>query len=524
MKSSIKAASAILVFLLGTEISAQTSGGRGAAREVFPRLDPDPKALEYASWMGRGAGYSWTDLAEISLWASSGETAANLMEQIRAAAAELRASPELPAAGRGRAEYVLTFMHKKFLKSYSLNQTRIDTLLAGGRYNCVSSAVLYMILARSAGLDVSGVMTKDHAFAEVHINGESIDVETTNPYGFDPGSRREFHDEFGKLTGFAYVPARNYRDRAAIRPIELVSLIISNRISDLEARSRFAEAVPLAIDRAFLLMGERLSARASAGSGLRVPVSAGGSSVISGGTSAVPLFEEPRRDMMNRLFNYGAFLLKSGKEEECLRWAALAAPRYPEEERWEEFILAAVNNRTQKLVKAGQPRAAREFLNSQKSALNPANYAILDSVLTDTELLDAAAKIRNVDEGEGVIAAIERARGGSQISAGRAAELLTFTVQKTASIISAAPARDWPAAIGYIEKVIARFGPVGELEQTLRNYRANLAADFHNRFAEAWNRKNFAEAEQILNEGLAMFPDNYRLLTDRQTVDKNRTR
>jgi transglutaminase-like putative cysteine protease len=248
MKLSIKGVCAVLFFLLGIEISAQT----------FPRLETDPKALEYARRAERNGGYSWTDLAEISLWASgvvqAGKSSA--LEQIRAAAAELKSSPELPAPGRERAEYILTFMHKKFLKSYSLYQTRVDTLLSGGKYNCVSSAALYMILARSAGLDVSGVMTRDHAFAEVHVNGEDIDVETTNPYGFDPGSRREFHDQFGKLTGFAYVPARNYRDRAAISPIELVSLILSNRIAELESRNRFAEAVPLAIDRVALLEGK----------------------------------------------------------------------------------------------------------------------------------------------------------------------------------------------------------------------------------------------------------------------------
>lgn len=503
VKSSTKFLCVSLLFLLGIGIYAQNAG----RAEVFPRLEPDPKAIEYARRGAQGGGYSWEDLAAISLWAS-GDAGVSNLDRIRTAVADLRSSPDLPAAARERAEYILAFMHKNFLKSYSLNQTRVDTLLSGGRYNCVSSAVLYTILCMSAGLDVSGVMTKDHAFATVRTGGESIDVETTNPYGFDPGSRREFHDQFGTLTGFAYVPARNYRDRETITSIELVSLILSNLISDLETRSRFAEAIPLAVDRAALLSGSVLAANS------------GATVNQNSADAAAPFFEEPRRDLMNRLFNYGAFLLKSGKEEECLRWAAFASPRYPEEARWQEFILAAANNRVQKFIKAGQNAGARTFLDSQKAALNAANYALLDAMLIDTELVNRAAKIRNVSEGDSIIAAIELARSGGRINAERASELLTFAVQKTAAVISAAPERNWLAAINYIENAIIRFGANRELDQALRNYRANRAADFHNRFAAAWNKRNFEEAERILNEGLAELPDNRQLLEDKKILKR----
>ena len=490
----------ILMIFFGAAagLSAQSAGVRAAAGD-FPRLEPDPQALEYA----RIGVYSWTDLAEISLWAS-GITAGSRagLEQIRAAAVELLSSPELPLNGRERAEYILTFMHRKFLNTYSLYQTRVDTLLADGTYNCVSSAVLYMILAKSAGLDVSGVMTRDHAFAQVHINGESVDVETTNPYGFDPGSRREFHDQFGKVTGFTYVPARNYRDRAAISPIELVSLILSNRVAELEIRRRFAEAVPIAIDRAALLQGVRYTEKLAVGV-----------------DSSAPLFEDPRRDMMNRLFNYGAALLRAGREEDCLRWAAVAAPRFPDEKRWRELVLAAANNRVQKLVRSGQNIEARTFLERQHGALHAADYALLDTMLLDAELVDGASKIRSVAEGDRILSVIEQARNSGRLNDDRVGELLTFAARKTASIISAVPGRDWLAAINYIEKAIDRFGSTRELEQILRNYRNNRAADFHNRFASAYNRHNFEEAARILVEGLAEFPDNRQLLADRRLID-----
>ena len=100
------------------------------------------------------------------------------------------------------AERALTFLHKNLFTTYSVQQTRVDTALETGVYNCVSSAVLYLILARSVGLSVGGVRTADHAFCSVLVNGQQIDVETTNPFGFNPGAKKDFTDSFGKVTGF----------------------------------------------------------------------------------------------------------------------------------------------------------------------------------------------------------------------------------------------------------------------------------------------------------------------------------
>ena len=45
------------------------------------------------------------------------------------------------------AEKVLEYLHKHILRAYSEKQTKIDVLSNTGIYNCVSSAVAYMILA-----------------------------------------------------------------------------------------------------------------------------------------------------------------------------------------------------------------------------------------------------------------------------------------------------------------------------------------------------------------------------------------
>ena len=119
-------------------------------------------------------------------------------------------------------------------------------------YNCVSSAVLYMLAVRDLGIEVEGVRTSDHAFINVVIGGRSIDVETTNPYGFDPGGKKEFKDSFGRVTGFAYVAPGGYGDRKTISGRELVGLILSNRVAALERKGSFSEAARLGADYAAL--------------------------------------------------------------------------------------------------------------------------------------------------------------------------------------------------------------------------------------------------------------------------------
>lgn len=152
------------------------------------------------------------------------------------------------------AERALTFLHKNLFTTYSVTQTRVDTVLESGVYNCVSSAVLYLALARSVGLSVAGVRTADHAFAVVMVNGQQLDVETTNPFGFNPGARKEFTDTFGKITGFTYVPPGNYRDRRTIGEKELLSLILYNRVSEYMDGRQFRDALQPAVS-AFTLMG-----------------------------------------------------------------------------------------------------------------------------------------------------------------------------------------------------------------------------------------------------------------------------
>jgi hypothetical protein len=425
----------------------------------FPSLRPDPLAAGYA--LQGAEGCSWEDLAEIALWASAvGAGAASrnspdyrdtLRRAVEELDAEIRAEPDLKVRG----DYILSYMHRKFLRSYSALQTRLDTLLTGGRYNCVSSAVLYLILAQSQGLTVRGVAARDHAFASVLGEGGAWDVETTNPYGFDPGNRREFHDQFGKLTGFAYVPARNYRDRTDISPLELVSLILHNRIAEAENRNRYAEAVPLALNRAVLL-AEREDPAVSR------------------------FFADPQQDLNERILNYGASLLNGGREEEGLAWAVYAAPLYTGAEtdaRWQEYIDILISNRVAKLCRSRQFDQARGFLAGSESLHSAAERRRLELLIVDAELTVQVNGIRRDEDADAVLRRIGEAES---------AEMLP-------------PAR------------------VREMRAQVDRWRL---ANFHNRFAAAFNKRDYPSARQILEEALGEFPESPQLRNDRTTLNR----
>jgi tetratricopeptide (TPR) repeat protein len=474
-------------FLGWSRLGAQASpGGSG-----FPGLDPDPRAQEYAR-LGVSRSYSWQELAGIAIWASgAGSDADRFVDRILAAAAELKASPSLPAEPRARSEYILTYIHTRLLKNYAERQTRLDEVFVNGRYNCVSSAVLYLILAASQGIEAWGVVTRDHAFVTVRAGTETIDVETTNPYGFDPGSRREFHDDFGRLTGFAYVPARNYRNRADLSPLELISLIFTNRIFDLESRGRTAESVPLALNRTALL-----SRRSN-------PVSS-------------PFFADPNQELMDRLLNFGVSLVRAGKEEDALRWASFAGGKYPSG-AWEEFSYGALNNLLVKLIRSQRFAEAWTALNTHTAALSRSNAGRLNTLLIDAELLRQTSLIRTVEDAETSLWAITDAQNTRGLPQARAEEMRTFVLLKEGELL--ASEEGWQGAIVFLEDAIKQYGRNSQLDNALRVFRSNRTTEIHNQFAAFFNRQRYDDALRIVRDGLAELPGNRQLQSDLTRVE-----
>ena len=235
----------IFSIFLVVQVSAQES-------PVIPRLLPDSMAVKLGS---RNEPIDLNEIIDASLIFSDVDDTMlrDYRKNFKARVKEFSLAAASIMDPVALAEKVLYFMHEKLLVLYEEPQTRIDVMLDTGRYNCVSSAVLYLVLARSVGLQVKGVKTKDHAFCIVTIGDKEYDVETTNIYGFNPGEKREFLDKFGHITGYSYVPPTNYSSRQETGEKGILALILQNRSSILNTKEQYREAAGTSINAYFLM-------------------------------------------------------------------------------------------------------------------------------------------------------------------------------------------------------------------------------------------------------------------------------
>jgi regulator of sirC expression with transglutaminase-like and TPR domain len=126
-------------------------------------------------------------------------------------------------------------MHETFLTNraknnkadhyYSFDQSKLSQIFKTKQYNCISSALLFTILARKFDLDVSGVLLPSHAFVQINLpNGKSIEVETTTPLGYDWVHDEEFYRQkqrsWFKQRGLTPSSYKDYMERNIVSPFE----------------------------------------------------------------------------------------------------------------------------------------------------------------------------------------------------------------------------------------------------------------------------------------------------------------
>ncbi|MGL1902415.1 MAG: hypothetical protein OCC49_09785 [Fibrobacterales bacterium] len=113
--------------------------------------------------------------------------------------------------------------------TYSFNQTRLSELLKDGNYNCMSSALLYLLLADFYNLNAKGVLVPYHAFAQINDGqGSTIDVETTNPIGYHQVHDSAYYGS-GEVEWYSEeAKGPTYEDYLERKIISLKKMIIRN--------------------------------------------------------------------------------------------------------------------------------------------------------------------------------------------------------------------------------------------------------------------------------------------------------
>jgi len=332
-----------------------------------------------------------------------------------------------------------------------------------------------MILGRDAGLDVQAVATSDHAFALVRLdNGREVDVETTTPYGFDPGSKTEFTNSFGQ-TGFVYVPPGHYSQRRTIGDRQLLGLLIQNRMAEFQKAGQPEEAVGPAVDR-----------------------------------WTVEGTPEAFKTLIDGFTNYGSWL--NGRKEYLKgldlvdRMAALTGP-VPEAKA---LAWAFLNNQVNLLVDRQDWSTAQALTTAwrNKDFLTDAQAAQTQGLIVDRQLTQAA---KSLPYTEGA-ARVDQAYAQGTITGPRRQELLSYLygqeVQRLAGVQG--PRAAW-TFLGTLPAEIRAF-PV--LTKAREVYAYNWSVEVHNQFAQTWNDGRKDDAKKLLQEALGLMPDSGLLKRD----------
>ncbi len=83
-----------------------------------------------------------------------------------------------------------------------------------------------------------------------------------------------------------------------------------------------------------------------------------------------------------------------------------------------------------------------------------------------------------------------------------------------------ARAGDWAKAAAIAQSGADSLSGNAELSRMATAYRANHAIAFHNDFAAYWNAGDFAAARRVVEEGLALYPNDARLKSDLSALQR----
>lgn len=378
------------------------------------------------------------------------------------------------------AEELLHFMHERLLKRYYTVQTRLDVLLDRGDYNCVSSAVLYMILTRYHDVHVQGIQTRDHAFCIIPggDRGLGIDVETTSEWGFNPGEKKEFSSSFADRTGFVYVPPGNYRERQLMGDRDMAGLILQNRIVELQRRNLHVDALTLGADR-FVLTGS----------------------------------EQARKDYYDTIQNAAAYYNGQRRYDdasELLDKAESGLGTLP------DFLF---DTRSQILYNAAADALNRNDIASAESILEDR----FDSFSGDERaLLEQQIRIRSLEIrakesfSYDLISEIGRAADEGILTENRAASLAAFHFSREAERLTRD--KEYRRAYEFLIDVPSWLSRDREYRRILAMVEENWAIDYHNRIVSLINQHDKEGARRLLEEALRNLPDSRILKDDKRRL------
>lgn len=385
-----------------------------------------------------------------------------------------------------KAEAILFFLHDRYFNAYRHDQTLVSQLFENGAYNCVSSALLYMAAAKYFSLSMLGVATHDHAFCALSLpDGERIDIEPTSRWGFDPGRKQEFNDEFGNLTGFVYTPPGNYNDRSYIGEKESIALVLQNLLSFAQKEGDYRRALELSIDNHALLAD----------------------------VQSRELFEKS-------VYNYAVIFQRQNHYRQgldfLLSYYRFAGRFTPEMQSvYDNTLIAEIN----RLVGRKDFQQVETILSDEKelSLASDDNLEQLYLYLGQSRLAEVDFSRLSFAEGRQLLMRYQEEKYLDENTIRQT--LLHIYSLEVEKLAREQKIREAVALISD-ETIPAMLAGERALHRIRQQLNTQLRVDYHNRFAELFNSQNYQQAWQVIDAGLSEFPDDNRLLADRNYLQQ----
>ena len=393
---------------------------------------------------------------------------------------------------RGRA--ILKYLYRDYLKKYSLNQTRLDTALKTGSYNCVSSAVLYLAAAKAAGLDVRGQRTTQHAFCSIYVPGKKagqltkIDIETTNPYGFNPGSKEEIENE-SKIKQYYVVPKKYYSNRQEVSDAVFTGLIAGNLCSDYIKAGEYFKAMPLGAARFEAVRSENTKSAASVRSEFDI----------------LPC-------------NYINLRTPTAAEYASrLKWFTGFMDRWGSNDFVQKNMDVCFNNLFAFCVEERNYPLAEESYNElspyvSKKQLDKSHETLVDIfILSKTDGMTSREQIQAIQE-------IKDTQNFTEAQQKRAD---LYLEKAWLEILNAYMTnRDYTTGYAESQAALQQLPQSASIKKMNQGFYSNCIAQIHNNFAREANRQNYETALEILEQGLSEYPDDKTLNHDLEELKK----
>lgn len=475
-----------LGFLSVVEPWAQSAGTPSAGvispvDEKFPSLEP--QFLYEDSSVQKLSGEEMVRLGILfSLETMDQNAVDRCMAKYRSILSYVKAPEVMKLDERSRAEKVLSIMYQRLLKRYETDQTKVDVALETGTYNCVSASIIYGALAKDAGLEVKGQIAPEHCFCSVYVDGKKIDVETTNPAGFEPGTKKLSQD-----SRYYVVPQQRYSGRKEVSDRVLVSLVAKNLASLYNDEDNFAAAIPLSVTRREFL-----------------------SSDPTGIDDSVADFE-------TLCSNYVVVLNNQGKFDEALEWVKLVNRKYAFNDKLQQVFENAVYNsiaiRCEKNDIAGAINVfdLNQYLMREGARKNLEEILLLSRAQYETDSMsskEAIVYLQKLRKNPGA----QNFRSKTQIESWLEYYWLQVVQEKFDRELYLDGAKE--ALLG-LNDLPASANLKKAYNLGLNNYDVTV----HNQFARYANSGNLKDARKVVEEGLREHPESKVLKDDLKLIE-----